>query len=141
VKGASLKPGDKVVDLIAGREDEYLLLACENGYGKRTQIGEFRLTKRGSQGVVGIKTTERNGPVVNARNASRCEDVLFSTTGGMVVRTKVDEISIQGRATQGVRLVNLKGDDKLASLAAIPPDDGEGEDGETSTPDGGSTES
>jgi len=123
VKGASLKKGDKVVDLIAGHEDEYLLLACQNGYGKRTRIGEFRLTKRGSQGVVGIKTTERNGPVVNARNASRCEDVLFSTTKGMVVRTKVDEISTQGRATQGVRLVNLKGGDKLASLAAIPPED------------------
>lgn len=133
VKGASLKPGDKVVDLIAGHEDEYLLLACENGYGKRTQIGEFRLTKRGSQGVVGIKTTDRNGPVVNARNASRCEDVLFSTTGGMVVRTKVDEISIQGRATQGVRLVNLKGDDKLASLAAIPPEDNDEEGAEDGT--------
>ena len=125
VKGAALKPGDKVVDLIAGREDEYLLLACENGYGKRTRIGEFRLTKRGSQGVVGIKTTDRNGPVVNARNASRCEEVLFSTTGGMVVRTAVEEISMQGRATQGVRLVNLKGGDKLASLAAIPVEEEE----------------
>jgi len=124
VKGASLKAGDKVVDLITGKEDEYLLLACENGYGKRTQIGEFRLTKRGSQGVVGIKTTDRNGPVVNARNASRCEEVLFSTTAGMMVRTRVEEISIQGRATQGVRLVNLKDNDKLASLAAIPPEDG-----------------
>jgi DNA gyrase subunit A len=123
VKGAALRADDKVVDLIAGQEDEYLLLACENGYGKRTQIGEFRLTKRGSQGVVGIKTNERNGRVVNARNASRCEEVLFSTTGGMVVRTKVEEISIQGRATQGVRLVNLKAGDRLTSLAAIPPED------------------
>jgi DNA gyrase subunit A len=123
VKGAALRADDKVVDLVAGHEDEYLLLACENGYGKRTQIGEFRLTKRGSQGVVGIKTNERNGRVVNARNASRCEDVLFSTTGGMVVRTKVEEISIQGRATQGVRLVNLKDGDRLTSLAAIPPED------------------
>lgn len=123
VKGAALRADDKVVDLVAGHEDEYLLLACENGYGKRTQIGEFRLTKRGSQGVVGIRTNERNGRVVNARNASRCEDVLFSTTGGMVVRTKVEEISIQGRATQGVRLVNLKDGDRLTSLAAIPPED------------------
>jgi len=123
VKGAALKSGDKVVDLVAGREDEYLLLACEKGYGKRTLIGEFRLTKRGSQGVVGIKANERNGRVVNARNASHCEDVLFSTTGGMVVRTKVEEISIQGRATQGVRLVNLKDGDRLVSLAAIPPED------------------
>jgi DNA gyrase subunit A len=128
VKGAALKSGDRVVDLVAGREDELLLLACEKGYGKRTRIGEFRLTRRGSQGVVGIKTTERNGRVVNARNASRCEEVLFSTTGGMVVRTRVEEISIQGRATQGVRLVNLKSGDRLASLAAIPPEDDSAEE-------------
>ncbi|PCJ53045.1 MAG: DNA gyrase subunit A [Planctomycetota bacterium] len=120
VKGATLRGDDKVVDLITGTEEEYLLLVCENGYGKQTRIGEFRLTKRGSQGVVGIKTNERNGQVVNARNASRCDEVIFSTTGGMLVRTKIDEISKQGRATQGVRLVNLKDGDKIASLAAIP---------------------
>ena len=120
VKGAKLKGSDRVVDLVAGNADEYLLIACENGYGKRTKVGEFRLTKRGSQGVVGIKANARNGPVVNARNASRCEDVLFSTASGMLVRTKVEDISIQGRATQGVRLVNLKDDDKLIALAAIP---------------------
>ena len=120
VKGASLRGDDKIVDLITGSEDEYLLLVCENGHGKQTRIGEFRLTKRGSQGVVGIKTNDRNGLVVNARNASRCDEVIFSTTGGMLVRTKVDEISKQGRATQGVRLVNLKSGDKIASLAAIP---------------------
>ncbi|MFK5957178.1 MAG: DNA topoisomerase (ATP-hydrolyzing) subunit A [Planctomycetota bacterium] len=124
VKGASLRGDDKVVDLITGSEEEYLLLVCENGYGKQTRIGEFRLTKRGSQGVVGIKTNERNGLVVNARNASRCDEVIFSTTGGMLVRTKIDEISKQGRATQGVRLVNLKDGDKIASLAAIPREEG-----------------
>jgi DNA gyrase subunit A len=123
VKGANLRSGDKVVDLVVGSEDEYLLIACENGFGKRTQIGEFRLTKRGSQGVVGIRTNERNGPVVNARNASRCAEVLFSSSNGMLVRTEVEEISIQGRATQGVRLVNLKSEDKLVGMAAIPPDD------------------
>ncbi len=123
VKGANLRSGDKVVDLVVGSEDEYLLIACENGFGKRTQIGEFRLTKRGSQGVVGIRTNERNGPVVNARNASRCAEVLFSSSNGMLVRTEVEEISIQGRATQGVRLVNLKSGDKLVGMAAIPPDD------------------
>jgi DNA gyrase subunit A len=132
VKGASLREGDKVVDLITGSEDQMLLLVCENGYGKRTRIGEFRLTKRGSQGVVGIKANARNGRVVNARNASRCDEVMFSTTGGMLVRTKVEEISAQGRATQGVRLVNLKSGDKIASLAAIPREDEEnsGSEGE-----------
>ena len=120
VRGASLKAEDHVVDMVVGNEDELLLIACENGYGKRTQIGEFRLTKRGSQGVVGIRTNKRNGEVVNARNASRCQDVMFSSVGGMLVRTAVDEISQQGRATQGVRLVNLKTGDKLASMAAIP---------------------
>jgi DNA gyrase subunit A len=120
VRGASLKEGDSVVDMVVGHEDELLLIACKNGYGKRTRIGEFRLTKRGSQGVVGIRTNERNGEVVNARNASRCADVMFSTVGGMLVRTQVDQISQQGRATQGVRLVNLKDGDQLAGMASIP---------------------
>lgn len=137
VKGASLREGDRVVDLVIGSEEEYLLIACENGYGKRTRIGEFRLTKRGSQGVVGIRTNERNGEVVNTRNASRCDEVLFSSASGMLVRTEVDEISIQGRATQGVRLVNVKEGDRLVGMAAIPRDTAENEDGE----DGGDGDS
>ncbi len=122
VKGASLKKGDRVVDMVIGRENEHLLIACANGYGKRTLIGDFRLTRRGSQGVVGIRTTDRNGPVVNARNASRSQDVLFSSASGMLVRTPVEQISIQGRATQGVRLVNLKSDDRLVGMASVPSD-------------------
>jgi DNA gyrase subunit A len=136
VKGASLKTDDKVVDLVVGREDEYLLIACLLGYGKRTLIGEFRLTKRGSQGVVGIRTNDRNGPVVNARNASRCQDVLFSTASGMLVRTPVDQVSIQGRATQGVRLVNLKNDDKLVGMAAVPIEEDVEPDAAGETPEG-----
>ncbi len=133
VRGASLREGDRVVDLVTGHEDEYLLLACRNGFGKRTRIGEFRLTRRGSQGVVGIKTNDRNGPVVNALNASRCDEVLFSTRDGMMVRTRVEEISIQGRATQGVRLVKLKSGDVLATVAAVPRE----EDQEEAAPAGG----
>lgn len=137
VKGASLKDGDRVVDLVVGTEDEYLLIACAKGYGKRTQIGEFRLTKRGSQGVVGIRTNERNGAVVNTINASRCEDVLLSSAKGMLVRTPVDQVSVQGRATQGVRLVNLKAEDVLVGMAAVPADDSaeEGGDGDGDSAD------
>ena len=123
VKGARLKEGDKVVSLVVGTEEEKLLIACAQGYGKRTRIGEFRLTKRGSQGVVGIRTTERNGLVVNALNASRCDDVLFMTSGGMIVRTDVEDISEQGRATQGVRLVNLKKGDQLVRMAPVVRDE------------------
>ena len=119
VRGAALWDDDKVVDLVTGKADDFILIACRNGYGKRTRIEEFRLTRRGSHGVVGIKTTERNGPVVNALNASRCDDVLFSTEQGMLVRTPVAEVSEQGRATQGVRLVNLKEADTLASMASV----------------------
>ncbi|MBC8329330.1 MAG: DNA topoisomerase (ATP-hydrolyzing) subunit A [Planctomycetes bacterium] len=127
VRGAALKPGDRVVDLVTGNEDELLLLASENGYGKRTRIGEFRLTRRGSRGVVGIKTSARNGRVVNALHASRCDDVLFVTQSGMMVRTSVEEISIQGRPTQGVRLVNLKDGDRLLRMASVVRDEEEEE--------------
>ncbi len=127
VRGASLKADDEVVDLVTGGEDDLLLLACRNGYGKRTRIGEFRLTRRGSQGVVGIRTSARNGPVVNALNASRCQEVLLSTEQGMMVRIPVDQVSIQGRATQGVRLVNLREGDALTSVAAVAEDEAEEE--------------
>jgi DNA gyrase subunit A len=125
VKGATLKAGDRVVDLVVGTAEEYLLIACAKGYGKRTLIDEFRLTKRGSQGVVGIRANERNGAVVNTINASRCEDVLLSSAAGMLVRTPVEQVSTQGRATQGVRLVNLKDGDVLVGVAAVPPEDAE----------------
>ena len=128
VRGARLKNGDRVVSIVCGKEDEMLLLACENGYGKRTRIGEFRLTKRGSQGVVGIKTNQRNGEVVNALNASRCDDVLFVTALGMMVRTVVGDISQQGRSTQGVRLVNLKQGDKLVRMAPVVREEEEATD-------------
>ena len=134
VRGAALREGDAVVALVAGAAEDHLLLATECGYGKRTLIGEFRLTKRGSQGVVGIRTNERNGKVVNALNASRCDDVLFMTASGMMVRTAVDEISTQGRATQGVRLVNLKGDDLLIRMAPVARED------EAEADSGGNTE-
>mgnify|MGYP001032032583 FL=1 len=130
VKGANLRGDDRVVDLVIGSEDEELLIACRQGYGKRTRIGDFRITRRGSLGVVGIRTNERNGPVVNAGNASRSQEVLFSSESGMVVRTPLEDISIQGRATQGVRLVNLKEGDTLAGMASIPRDEG-GEEAET----------
>jgi DNA gyrase subunit A len=123
VKGAELREGDRVVALVTAREEELLLIACANGYGKRTQVGEFRLTHRGSQGVIGIKANERNGEVVNVVNASRCDEVLLSTVQGMMVRTRVAEISEQGRPTQGVRLVNLKDGDALASVAPMPRED------------------
>ncbi len=128
VRGAMLRDGDRVVDAMTAREEEELLIACANGYGKRTPVREFRLTRRGSQGVIGIKTTERNGEVVGVQNASRCEEVLYSSVQGMMVRARIADISLQGRPTQGVRLVNLKDGDTLSSVAPIPRED-EAEEG------------
>jgi DNA gyrase subunit A len=127
VRGAMLRDGDRVVAVMTAREEEQLLIVCANGYGKRTPVSEFRLTRRGSQGVIGIKANQRNGEVVGVLNASRCKEVLFSSVQGMMVRTHVAEISEQGRPTQGVRVVSLKDGDALASVAPIPPeDDGNG---------------
>ncbi len=124
VRGAHLREGDRVVSLVTGTPEERLLLACEGGYGKRTCIEEFRLTRRGSQGVVGIRTTKRNGAVADALNASRAEDVLFVTCNGMMVRTPAEQISEQGRVSQGVRLVNLKEGDQLMRVAAVTGENG-----------------
>lgn len=123
VKGATLKGGDRVVDLMVANPSDYILIACAKGYGKRTKVSEFRLTKRGSQGVVGIRTTSRNGPVVNAMRVTEQHDILFVSSGGMMVRTSAAEVSVQGRATQGVRLVNLKAEDRLVAVARVLRED------------------
>ena len=101
-----------------------LLTACEHGYGKRTPMEEYPVQGRGGQGVIDVRTTERNGAVVTVRAVRDDQDVMYITTGGQVVRSPVADISCIGRATHGVRLIALKEGDELASVAAVASDDG-----------------
>ncbi|HPP46573.1 MAG TPA: DNA gyrase C-terminal beta-propeller domain-containing protein, partial [Accumulibacter sp.] len=104
----------------------------ENGYGKRTALADFRHSGRGTQGVIAIAASERNGKVVAARLVSDEDEIMMITTGGVLIRTRVREIRELGRATQGVTLIALDAGEKLAGLEKIVESEEESELGEPS---------
>ncbi len=123
VKGVKLKDEDTVVGMVVAEPGAFLLTATENGFGKRTPLIDYPIKGRGGQGVIDIKSTERNGPVIQAKFCREDDDIMFITTSGMIVRTHVADVSSIGRNTQGVRLVNLKGEDKLVSVEVVSGSD------------------
>jgi DNA gyrase subunit A len=138
VRGLKLLGDDEVCGMAIVSEECSLLTVSEKGYGKRTSFAEYPQRGRGGQGVINIRTTSRNGAVVAIRAVSDEDDVIYITTKGQVVRTPVDGISQIGRATQGVRLLKLKEDDRVASVARILPEEEDGEEDapEEALPDG-----
>jgi DNA gyrase subunit A len=131
VSGADLAKGDEIVDLVVipqgqevGDNQVTVLTACENGYGKRTPVEEYRLTRRGAKGVINIKTTERNGPVVGVKAVRDGDELMMITKGGQVVRIGVTgQLREMGRNTQGVRLLKLDEGDKLIAIATVVPEE------------------
>ena len=119
VRGIRLDKGDIVVGMEAVTKDDIILSACENGHGKRTKVSEYRLQSRAGKGVINIKTTERNGTVVGIKKANLGDELMLITSQGITIRLPIDNISVIGRNTQGVRLVRLGEGDKLASIARI----------------------
>ena len=125
VRGIRLAEEAKVVSLIVPSADieTAVLMACENGYGKRTMINEFPVYGRGGQGVIGIQVSDRNGPVVGATQVEDNDEVILITDMGTLVRTRVSEISCQGRNTQGVTLIRLSNEEKLVGVERVVEDD------------------
>jgi DNA gyrase subunit A len=120
VRGMKLTENHEVLSLlIAENETESVLVATENGYGKRTVLSEFRKSGRGTQGVKAIQVSERNGNVVAAKLVHDQDEIMLITTGGVLIRTRVNEIRELGRATQGVTLINLGENEKLSGLEKI----------------------
>jgi DNA gyrase subunit A len=120
VRGMKLGRGQKVISLlVAESEEQAVLTATENGYGKRTPIGEYTRHGRGSQGMIAVKTNPRNGKVVAARLVRPDDQIMLITTGGVLIRTRVKEVREMGRATQGVTLINLDEGEKLAGLERV----------------------
>lgn len=120
VRGMKLSDGSEVLSLlIAENEAQSVMVATENGYGKRTQLSEFRRSGRGTQGVKAIQVSDRNGSVVGAKLVGDHDELMLITTGGVLIRTRVSEIRELGRATQGVTLINLGPDEKLRGLEKV----------------------
>ena len=129
VRGIRLRDEDRVISLLvtgpdAGESGKRVLVATMNGYGKCTELDEFPVRKRGGQGVISIKTTPRNGRVAAAIMVDVNSEVILITTGGKLVRTRVDGISTVGRNTQGVRLIRLSGKQKLVEVEPVVGIDG-----------------
>ncbi|HXU94257.1 MAG TPA: DNA gyrase subunit A, partial [Gallionella sp.] len=120
VRGMNLAKGGKVISmLVAENEEQSVLTATENGYGKRTPITEYTRHGRGTQGMIAIQTSERNGKVVAATLVQPEDEIMLIGTNGVLIRTRVKEIREMSRATQGVTLMNLGKGDKLAGLSRI----------------------
>ena len=123
VIGIKLRPGDAVVGMVIVEEKAALFTVCENGYGKRTGLDNYRPQSRGGMGLKNIKTSDRNGKVVALKAVQSKDDLMMITAQGMIIRTGLDQIRSIGRNTQGVRLINLKPGDKLVAAAKIVSED------------------
>ena len=131
VRGVSLQDDDVVVGMVVVKPEDvelsHLLTVCANGYGKRSLISEYRLTNRGGKGVINIKTTDRNGPVVSVMGVTEDsrDDMVIVTQNGILIRQKVADVSVIGRNTQGVRLINPDDGDQVIDVAQVSQDEEE----------------
>ena len=122
VRGIELENDDEVVGMICIEPDQKkdVLVLSEHGYGKRTDLDEYRITNRGGKGVKTINITEKTGDLVSIQAVEDDNDLMIINKSGITIRTKVDQIRVAGRATQGVRIINLRDGDSIASVMAVP---------------------
>ena len=110
-------------DICVGTEvttdDKEVLVVTEKGYGKKTPVSEYRTTKRGSKGVKTLNITDKNGKIVGFKSVTNDKDLMIITNNGMIIRLDINSISQMGRVTQGVRLINLKDENKVATISVI----------------------
>jgi DNA gyrase subunit A len=119
VRGMRIGDDERIISLIIAEGDDAILTATEFGYGKRTNLAEYRVQGRGGQGIISIQTSERNGQVVGAVQVSEEHQIMLISDGGTLVRTPVKDVSLVGRNTQGVRLINLTKGEKLVGLERV----------------------
>jgi DNA gyrase subunit A len=142
VRGVTLaNDKDEVVGMIAiNNSDVTVLVVSENGYGKRTDIEDYRVTNRGGKGVKTINVTEKTGELVAIKDVTDNDDLMIINKSGIVIRIGVSDLRVMGRATQGVRLITLKGDDSIASIAKVEHEDEDEEITEDGAVEGTETE-
>jgi DNA gyrase subunit A len=128
VRGMDLREGDELVGMEILSPGATVLTVTANGYGKRTPLDDYRVQNRGGMGIITIRTSERNGEVIGIAQVVDDDQVMLITNGGKVLRCRVETISTMGRATQGVRLMELGEDEQLVAMARLAEEDtGEGD--------------
>jgi DNA gyrase subunit A len=129
VRGITLREGDYVVAMEVVSPGGALLSVTEHGYGKRTEIEEYRVQARGGVGVINIATSDRNGHVVGVSYVHEGDELLLITQQGMIIRMPANDVRAIGRATQGVRLIDIEGEDRVVSVARlVEKEDGEADE-------------
>ena len=119
VRGINLEDGEEVVGMQLNSQGDYLLVVSEHGMGKRTSMSEFAAQNRGGKGVKCYKITEKTGNVIGVKAVNEGNEIMIITTEGIIIRSPCDEISILGRITSGVKLINLTDGVKVASFAKV----------------------
>ena len=138
VKGMTVKGDARVLGLEIAPKDSYLMVITEKGYGKRTAISEYPEQHRGGQGVNTINITPKKGNLAGMKVVQEDEEILISTEEGVLIRTKAKGISKLGRATQGVKIMDVGDNDKVIAIARYSEDDVKDESNKKTTPDQGS---
>ncbi len=118
VKGFNVD-GYEAVGLATDKEGQYILSVTRNGYGKKSELSEYRITNRGAKGVKTINITDKNGPLVELKAVRGDEDLLMVTSEGVIIRINLETVGVYGRSTQGVRLINVQGDQSLQTVAVV----------------------
>ena len=131
VKGIDINDDTECVSAERINSDDELLIITENGYGKRTNIDEYRLTHRGSKGVKAMNITEKNGSIVSVKKVNQDEDLMIVTNSGIIIKIPIDQVSKMSRVTQGVRLINLKDNQKVSTVSSSKQSEAEEEEKET----------
>jgi DNA gyrase subunit A len=121
---------DRVVGMAVARDDEDLLVVGEHGLGKRSKVELFRKTARGAKGVIALKITDKTGPLVGAAKVTDSDDLMIITNDGMIIRMEAKTISQLGRATQGVKLINLREGSKVSSIEVFETENDDNDTGE-----------
>jgi DNA gyrase subunit A len=125
VRGIKLGKKDYVIGMIVVRNATTLMVVTDRGFGKRSEIEDYRLTKRGGKGVITVKTSDKNGKMIAMKEVNDGDELVIITTGGMVLRQAVSELRVMGRNTQGVRLIRMNEGDEIADIARVIPEDEE----------------
>ena len=123
VKAINLDKNDKVVGMVVSKRKSTILVVTENGYGKRTEIDEYRITRRGGKGVRTLKTSDKNGKMVDIKEIDDNDDIVIITEKGMIIRQHAKDLRVMGRNTQGVKLIKLNPNDRISAIARVVPED------------------
>jgi DNA gyrase subunit A len=123
VKGIELEPGDRVIGMVVIRRDATLLVVSEKGFGKRSELADYRVQKRGGKGIITLKRTEKTGALVALKEVQPADELMLITKHGVIIRLPVASIRVISRNTQGVKVMNLDPGDAVVDVARVVNED------------------